>query len=227
MFGLIMLLPFMSQTDRPGPLEIVVAVILAFFLFPRSGLRDARQALRQSSDERQLAVTKAVTAGSVRRILPAYYKHLRKKVAAGQSAIPAILAELGAMEREARGDAGDEQHRGAFTNFLSRRLWRRAMFMAAVGTAIGLPWTLLAVAGAVNGQGEQADYLPLQWLARFGPLLLTWPAIGFYFGYFFPLLRGRNGLQKGLFLSTAIIVTDMPTSCSGAMQTGGPKDCGR
>lgn len=89
---------------------------------------------------------------------------------------------------------------------IARRAWR---------AVIGAPWVLLGVAGgAIFNVGPGEGYPELAIAASVAPLVLRWIAYGFLFGYFYPLLRGGDGLAKALWLSAAAVVPALVTTLS-------------
>jgi hypothetical protein len=47
-------------------------------------------------------------------------------------------------------------------------------------------------------------------IADFLNAIAAWGAIGFFFGYFYPYIRGRNGLQKGFTVFIGIVAPALP-----------------
>jgi len=86
--------------------------------------------------------------------------------------------------------------------------------LGASRAAILAVWLLLVYLPIIAARAEQQQVIPfILFTAVFVdvlPLLLKWVLLGFFLGYFFPYLRGANGLQKGLALAAAIAICTVP-----------------
>lgn len=82
--------------------------------------------------------------------------------------------------------------------------WMRASRSATYGLLFGLPWMALFLGNFYSGFAPSRG---ADWVAALGSAVQTmgeWPLLGFFFGYFYPHLRGETGLSKGLYLFLAI-----------------------
>ena len=83
--------------------------------------------------------------------------------------------------------------------------WTRGGRGALGAGLLALPWVLTFLAhSGIARAGSHAELV-----AGLQALLLelaVWPVLGFFFLYFYPLLRGNNGIQKGLCLSLALLL---------------------
>jgi hypothetical protein len=90
--------------------------------------------------------------------------------------------------------------------------WRNGV-QGAGWAAVLAVWLLLVYLPVIAARAEQQVIPFILFTAVFVdvlPLLLKWVLLGFFLGYFFPYLRGANGLQKGLALAAAIAVCTVP-----------------
>lgn len=82
--------------------------------------------------------------------------------------------------------------------------WDNGILFARYSLWLALPWTLFYfVPRELDLWLRDSQYPilgPLLALAWYG---IQWPALGFFLGYFYPAIRGSNGLWKGL--STAVV----------------------
>jgi hypothetical protein len=73
------------------------------------------------------------------------------------------------------------------------------------------PWIVLAAKEVLAT--EILSSYGLCWTAyRFMAIVGKWAAIGFLFGFFFPYIHGRGGLQKALFVFVALAVSVAPSA---------------
>lgn len=85
--------------------------------------------------------------------------------------------------------------------------WASGWLLAKYALLVSLPWTLLYY--LPHGLGPSLDhqrYVPVAALGLLAINLVQWPVLGFVLGYFYPVIRGSNGLWKGLSLALVYIV---------------------
>lgn len=89
-----------------------------------------------------------------------------------------------------------------------KNAWDNGLHGVKWGFLFALPWLILYLRDFLGGPVTTSDF-PL-WNFANDLLNITgkWTALGFVLGYFYPYLRGKNGLQKGLGL---FLVTVLPT----------------
>ena len=78
--------------------------------------------------------------------------------------------------------------------------WQNGKKAALYGFGFSLPWTILALRDTIRGPAYIESYLIFDivvWLSFF---VMSWTAYGFVFGYFFPFIPGKNGIQKAISL---------------------------
>jgi hypothetical protein len=101
---------------------------------------------------------------------------------------------------------GDVPAKIAFGLTAGDSAWADGKRGARYGLILGAPWSLLYLWELAGGPGSLPDDMLLGLLGNAVWLLLEWGLYGFFFGYFYPYLRGDNGIQKGAFLFLAIVV---------------------
>ena len=72
---------------------------------------------------------------------------------------------------------------------------------------------VLLISGIPLVISELNDFLPYPFLnigVRLGLMALEYLSSAFFLGFFFPFLRGRNGLEKGGWLAAGIIASLLP-----------------
>jgi len=137
----------------------------------------------------------------------------QRKLESGELTPAAVRRQVQALEREvteARGSAGTfdmSLEEAALGSYRLPRATQQVWRCAVAGFVLGLPWALLGLAGVVRiAQSGGGSYPVLGAIAAGAFVLLRWTAIGCFFGAFFPLIRGRTGLAKGvtMFLTLAV-----------------------
>jgi hypothetical protein len=83
--------------------------------------------------------------------------------------------------------------------------WANGVQGARYGLLFALPWILLAM-GRVLNQPRSAELYPF-WIFTQAVLstVVSWALIGFLFGYFYPFIRGNNGLIKSAWIFVAVV----------------------
>lgn len=92
--------------------------------------------------------------------------------------------------------------------------WERGAMGARYGLLFAIPWLALFVRDFHAGFAPERVFA---WVAALGTALQAmgqWPLLGFFFGYFYPHLRGETGLSKGLYLFLAVVT---PTFAATAL----------
>lgn len=122
----------------------------------------------------------------------------------------------GAQERLARDRDRWQRNAGqamadAFSHYgdmPDRKVARQGAIAGAVLGVIPATVTVLTTTPPSPGSG----YPVLDFLGGTAWNLFQWPAIGWFAGYYLPLLRGRHGTEKALWLAMASVVAGLPLS---------------
>jgi hypothetical protein len=94
--------------------------------------------------------------------------------------------------------------------------WQNAVHGFRFALLLAAPWIVLGLLQIMRDPNPD-DYYPMWSLALSLIVLpLKWGLYGAFLGYFYPLLRGRSGLEKGFFLFIAVVVPTLPLAAIGA-----------
>lgn len=88
--------------------------------------------------------------------------------------------------------------------------WKNGLHGAQWAALLALPWYIIFIIEFLRGSSFSSSYPLLDFLLDLLIIFSRWASIGFVLGYFFPYLRGDSGLEKGLWLALALIVTSLP-----------------
>jgi hypothetical protein len=105
--------------------------------------------------------------------------------------------------REESGSISD-QREALFAFGPEPSAWENGVRAAKISLLVAAPWIAIGLKERLDETGGML--WPL-WDVGFGLLqvLATWGGIGFLFGYLFPYLRGRSGLEKALWFVGALL----------------------
>ncbi|HEX6719202.1 MAG TPA: DUF6185 family protein [Pyrinomonadaceae bacterium] len=84
--------------------------------------------------------------------------------------------------------------------------WDNGYKVAHYSMLFAIPWTILYLRDIVRAPATGESYLLLDLVNNVVYFLLAWLSYGFIFGYFYPQIRGKNGLRKGLAMFLTIVV---------------------
>ncbi len=89
---------------------------------------------------------------------------------------------------------------------LRKTNWENGKWAAICGFLLTLPFSVLYLWELLQRTSSvQQSYSLLGLAVSLTTFVAYWTLCGFFFGYFFPYIRGKSGLRKGLILSSAII----------------------
>lgn len=77
--------------------------------------------------------------------------------------------------------------------------WGNGRQAAIYSLCFALPWILLSLRDVLNSH-EAEPYVLLAFLNSAAMIIARWTLYGFFFGYFYAYIRGKNGFQKALSL---------------------------
>jgi hypothetical protein len=198
--------------DRAAVITLTLGGAGAWLLFPAWQVDPAGIVLGQHPGRQAKAIRQTLRAGARRRLLSAVSKNAQDKVASGDMTIADAEQRMAATQQGSTGAYEQvtigggtvritPQQRG-FGMLSSTSPWSRARWGAITGIWVGAPWVILGLAGASFQFGQQS-YPELTLLTFIAPLIVRWAAYGFLFGYFYPMLRGRTGLEKAIWVAIA------------------------
>jgi hypothetical protein len=104
----------------------------------------------------------------------------------------------------------------------SASLWQDGWLAARYGFYFGLPWLLLSLWDLATGPGTLGEGTLLAFLAEAAWILLQWTVFGFFFGYFYPYLRGDSGTQKSFCLFVTIVLPPLAYTLVTVPRSGWP-----
>jgi hypothetical protein len=87
--------------------------------------------------------------------------------------------------------------------------WRNGLRVALYSILFSIPWCLLYLRDLVRAQVTSESYLLLDLFNAIVYFLLAWLSYGFIFGYFYPYIRGKNGMRKGAVMFLTIVLPDL------------------
>lgn len=154
-------------------------------------------------------------------------KDHRAKLATGELAFHEYERHVRGMEalveelRERLQPVGNTAPAAVLSSGTPMEPWARAAIGAKYGLLFAVPWLALFLRDFHAGFAPDRGY---EWSAAIGTALQAmgqWPLLGFFFGYFYPHLRGETGLSKGLYLFLAV-VTPAFAATALAMPTSTP-----
>lgn len=98
--------------------------------------------------------------------------------------------------------------------------WRRGLQGALLSTLLALPWLLSYFNSLIASPPPPTHAYALTLLVEVLLDVAQWPALGFFFLYFYPHLRGHNGMQKGLVLSLTAVLVALPSALVNSASQG-------
>ncbi|MBU0653670.1 MAG: hypothetical protein KJ914_00895 [Gammaproteobacteria bacterium] len=137
-------------------------------------------------------------------------KNLLDKTSKGESGIRDFIDKRAELEQiikdhevagiRARGNAAIALSRGA-----GGSAWVRGQRGAVMAMIISVPW-VISYFWNLSGQIPNMNASAVSQLTTVLMDIGRWPALGFFFLFFYPHIRGYNGIQKGLTLTAALVV---------------------
>jgi hypothetical protein len=159
----------------------------------------------------------ALTLRRLERTGAAVRKGLEDKLAKGEIAWSEYQEKLGpvtgAAEAERRNLVidGSSVEPVLFSFGPAHLAWINGRSGAIYSVFFALPWILLSVRDLLNAPAGQS-YILLSFLASALMIAARWTLYGFFFGYFYAYIRGRNGFQKALAFWFALVLPSVLAS---------------
>jgi len=196
-------------------LPLAASAAVGMFLVTRWLFRDHRAPPAQWSRPRRLARAIAYIRGyhRLQRLSQSLRKGLVAKIEKGESTLQAARELAEPMDRlvdQRAGTARSQRRRllRALNEGSPQSPWHRGASGALLATAIGLPWIVSYLASTLHGAAPtNAEVLSRLCVAVLD--VMRWPALGFFFLYFYPQLRGSNGIEKGLALAITLLLPQL------------------
>jgi hypothetical protein len=87
--------------------------------------------------------------------------------------------------------------------------WKNGVYGAGWAFLFAVPWMVIYFIRFLRDTDFNQSY-GLSIVLAILSIIGFWTALGFFMGFFFPYLRGYNGLQKGLWLALTVILPTLP-----------------
>jgi hypothetical protein len=165
----------------------------------------------ESPDKVPATIRQAIQLNEAELALRALKKNQRAKLAKGEIDFDAYETQVGALETKVDElrllvrPSIDTPPAAVLSSGTEMEPWQRAKVGATYGLLLGLPWLALLLHRFHSGFAPDRGYEWAQAIAISLTAMAQWPLLGFFFGYFYPHLRGDTGLTKGLFLFLTVI----------------------
>lgn len=142
-------------------------------------------------------------------------KELPAKVAKGELSYEGYTEKLEAQQAAIAGIKQDLTIKGHFAKEIvlgfgpTSSAWENGKRASLHSLVFAMPWIFLYLRNMAFAPAPPDSYLILELLNSLASLVVTWVSYGFIFGYFYPSMTGKNGIQKGLALWLTIIGPNM------------------
>ena len=197
------LISFYSSTSIwfyfPIPL-ILGYVLLKSFLLVSPGMPAISKTILEKWDT---ITQNALQLRRLERTSALMRKGLEKKLASGEITWPEYQDRLEPLSRaleSQRGEAMVNDRPAApllFSYGTTESEWDSGRAGAVYSLCFALPWILLSLRDLLNSHGGE-PYILLSFLSSASMIVGRWTLYGFFFGYFYAYIRGKNGFQKAL-----------------------------
>jgi hypothetical protein len=132
---------------------------------------------------------------------------MQKKIAEGHEHLAKTQAALPEGEMAAK--------RQIFGNGPEPGPWKNAKVAVKYGLFLSIPFQISTLANIFQNQ-QFENYPLLQFLGNLLFATSTWVLIAFVFGYFFHMIRGRDGFAKAMVFAVALLVPTIPQRLIGS-----------
>ena len=166
--------------------------------------------------ERKNFLEEMVQLNAGERAYQALYKSLSAKMSSEALAYSKFKKQLEARRKELD-DSQDKARVGgkeikdvALAFGPQPTAWENGVHGAFWAALFSLPWISVWIYNFMIGEAIFSAYPLWSFLVELLNLLIRWLGIGFFFGYFYPFLQGKNGLHKGIWLWLVIVIPALP-----------------
>jgi hypothetical protein len=201
-------------------LFIPVPILLGWWLFRRMAIRADDAEIVTTSDRDKSAEFAALV--EYRRAQP-LVQELResvegklKKAELSVADYQAKMSEAETLLAESAGkleDSEDRVRERIFGQGPESGPWSNGIAAVKAGILFSTPFQIISLLQVPRSFND--PYFHLQWIASALFSFSFWTILAFLFGYFFHRLRGRDGLEKGLVFSLAVILPTIPQRLLG------------
>jgi hypothetical protein len=202
------------------PVSFVLGYLLfRYWLFPKDQVSQMI-AIRDLGWSRGQMLEAMMEGRRANRAVKAFRKQLLARVSKGELPHAEYREELAKFEASTSVAPltmlGGERTTVAHTHPIARlgmglgpsdSPWSNAKFAALCSGLLSLIWILREGWSAFI----PGDFAVLGTVALLGWVVAQWLVLGFLLGYFYPYVRGRNGVRKGLYMAVAVILPNLVT----------------
>ncbi|MCA1790554.1 MAG: DUF6185 family protein, partial [Thioalkalivibrio sp.] len=201
------------------PVQFILGYLLLsrFLLSAHLGTVDAAQETRKG------VIQGIIDFNDARKAYRTLRRELLKKLGQGEIEYPDYERRLGSFQdvyskRRDELMIGDRKAQSFVLAFgPTDSAWENGTIGAKFGFILGLPWMVLYLRDFFSQPMGNADYVLFYVLGSLPLLLARWTLYGFLLGYFYPLIRGENGLRKACWFALCLTV---PAVVSTALASG-------
>jgi hypothetical protein len=190
--------------------------LLSRFVRPAGYWQELQPLFKRVFTERLDLLDQIVDLGTARSTYRDLRKNLRARLASGDMTFEAYDAQL----EERRRELDELRHRAvvegrpvkevalAFGPYQSA--WENGVHGARFALLLASPWIVLFLHDFFSDPLSGQTYPVWEFVIALLRVTCQWAVLGFVFGYFYPYLWGKSGLQKGLGLFALSVVPGLP-----------------
>jgi hypothetical protein len=204
---------------------IPVSFIVGFVLLDKwllSKKRFDRRLFSEIRGQLPTIIQKIIDLNDAERSLRSLKKELLSKVGKGELTYKQYLQKLRAQNKAVENLQKDSTIQGHPAKDIvlsfgpTDSAWENGQKAALYSLLFSAPWTILYLRNAVRAEASAESYLILDTLGALIFFLLSWTSFGFIFGYFYPYIKGNNGIHKGLSLFLTIVIPELVSTALSA-----------
>lgn len=187
-------------------------VLERWFVQPAKHWNELRPYFKRVFEERLALLDQIMDLNAIQVAYRQFRKHMSEKLSSGEVDFEGYDEQLEKRrtELDTLRDSAKIKNRPikelalAFGPYPSA--WRNGIHGAKYALLFAVPWLVLYLRDFLTSPMPQQTYPIWAFAMAILTIVARWTTYGFFFGYFYPYLRGENGLQKGfgLFLCTVL-----------------------
>ena len=213
---LLALFSFYSPTTRWHyvPVSFIAGfLLLKYLLLPRRQFD--RSMFSEIKTRRKTLIERVIAFNDAERALKTLKKELFTKLGKGDLTPEQYAQKLTAQVDVVEARRRELRVRKRFAKDYVLALgtgnsaWDNGCRTVYYGLLFSIPWSVLYLRDLVRGPVNSDSYLALDLLVNVVYFFLSWMSYGFIFGYFYPHIRGKNGIQKALVMFVTIVVPEL------------------
>lgn len=194
---------------------IPITTIVGYFLVDKWLLRkDGYKNVLISEVKGRLSaiIQGVIDLNDTERLLQTLKKELAAKVGKGETDYSTYTSKVAEVDGAVRKKAEELMIEGHFGKDLVLAFgptdspWQNGESGAFYSSLFSIPWLLVYLQSIIISPTPTDSYFVLHLLNSLLLFIATWTAYGFFFGYFYPYIRGNNGIRKGLSLYVVLLI---------------------